>query len=110
MVVTLAVPPEIRRIVDRIVAGYEPERVILFGSWAEGRARDDSDVDLLVVKKTRDRPLDRVVQVRRAFRDPARSIGVDVLVLTPGEMERALQDGHSLVTRAVRRGVVLYAQ
>lgn len=103
------VPPEVRTIVQKIAESYAPERIILFGSWAEGRAREDSDVDLLVVKATDERPLDRVRSVRRSFRGTARTLGIDIVVLTPEELEGAIRRRHSLVTRALRQGVVLYA-
>lgn len=103
-------PGELRSIVERIATRYAPDRVILFGSWAEGRAREDSDVDLLVVKDTDARPLDRVREARRALRGLSRSLGVDVLVLTPKELEDALARRNTLVTRAVHRGVVVYAR
>ena len=43
----------IKEMVQRIVAGFNPEKVILFGSYARGTAGTDSDVDLLVVMRVR---------------------------------------------------------
>jgi len=42
-------PAYLSEIVERIVRQFDPLRIILFGSWARGDARPDSDVDLLVV-------------------------------------------------------------
>ena len=45
---------QLRKITDQIVRDYQPERVILFGSWAWGTPHHDSDVDLLVIKDSED--------------------------------------------------------
>jgi len=42
-------PPYLPEVVDRIARRFHPVRIILFGSWARGTAREDSDIDLLVV-------------------------------------------------------------
>jgi len=41
---------EVKRIVDKIIAEFGPEKVVLFGSYAWGSPKKDSDVDLLVIK------------------------------------------------------------
>ncbi|MBE0638215.1 MAG: nucleotidyltransferase domain-containing protein, partial [Bacteroidales bacterium] len=38
--------------VRKIASGYDPEKIILFGSYASGTASDDSDIDIFVVKDT----------------------------------------------------------
>lgn len=53
-------PPAIQEIIDRIVAGYDPEKIIVFGSYARGAQRKGSDLDVLVVKDTTARWTDRV--------------------------------------------------
>ncbi len=42
-------PPYLAEVIDRIVRKFHPVKIILFGSWARGSAREDSDLDLLVV-------------------------------------------------------------
>ncbi|MBI3243435.1 MAG: nucleotidyltransferase domain-containing protein [Chloroflexi bacterium] len=42
-------PPCLPDAVERIVRGFSPLRSILFGSWARGEGRANSDLDLLVV-------------------------------------------------------------
>ncbi len=47
---------KVERIIKRYIEalkmlGVKPERVILYGSYAQGRAREDSDIDLIVVSK-----------------------------------------------------------
>src|SRR2546421_8055488 len=55
-------------IVHHIVTALHPEKIVLFGSYAYGRPLDDSDVDLLVILETRDRPIDRYLAVSRLLR------------------------------------------
>ena len=63
----------IQRLVAKIRDAYQPERIILYGSFAYGRPVAGSDIDLLIIKKTDERPLERRVRVRRIadIRDPA---------------------------------------
>ncbi len=51
--------PMSKALVDKLVAGCQPQRVILFGSHAEGTADAESDIDLLIIKETDERFLDR---------------------------------------------------
>ena len=50
---------------QRIVAGYAPEAIILFGSHAYGTPHEDSDIDLLIIKQTEKRPIDRASDIRQ---------------------------------------------
>ncbi|HID94921.1 MAG TPA: nucleotidyltransferase domain-containing protein [Candidatus Latescibacteria bacterium] len=47
----MIIQKEIEEIVKRIVTGYKPEKIVLFGSYAYGNPTEDSDLDLLVVSK-----------------------------------------------------------
>jgi len=47
----------LREVVTILRADYEPEEVILFGSYAYGSPHRDSDLDLFIVKESADRPL-----------------------------------------------------
>ncbi|MBI5166241.1 MAG: nucleotidyltransferase domain-containing protein [candidate division NC10 bacterium] len=55
----------ILEIVEKIKKEYQPSRIILFGSYVYGKPDKDSDIDLLIIKDTQDRPIDRRVTVRR---------------------------------------------
>lgn len=100
---------EIQRIVTQIVKGYEPVKVILFGSYAYGTPHADSDIDLLIIKETHERFIDRFVAVRRLVADPNRRIPFDPIVLTPLELERRLAIGDQFIQEIVTRGKILYA-
>lgn len=98
---------DIEAAVGRMVAvAHAPLKVILFGSRAEGRARDDSDVDLLVVEE--DIP-DLALEYGR-LRQAVGSIGtgVDILLYPRAEFERRLTWSTSPVRDAAERGRVLF--
>ena len=80
----------------RLIERYDPESVVLFGSHARNMADSNSDVDLLVIKRTHKRPIDRRIEVELLLAD--RNVAVDVLVYTPAEMNRL----HSLGSHSDR--------
>lgn len=99
----------IQEMVERLVKQYAPQKVVLFGSYAYGRAHSDSDIDLLIIKETPERFLDRWITVRRILSDPQRKVGLDILVLTPREISERLARGDQFVAEIVKMGKVLYA-
>jgi len=101
-----AQPPYLTEVVDRIARKFNPVRIILFGSWARGEARDDSDLDLLVV-------LSKVEHKRRAAIDIMRvlnglPISKDVVVTTPEEIKIRGQIVGDILRPALREGKVIY--
>jgi predicted nucleotidyltransferase len=97
------------KIVKQVVAAYQPEKIILFGSYAYGKPSADSDLDLLIIKKTAERFIDRWINVRRIVSDPERSIPFEPLILTPHELEERLASGDQFIEEIIRKGEVLYA-
>jgi predicted nucleotidyltransferase len=94
-------------IVQRLVAGLDPERIILFGSHARGEASADSDLDLLiVVDESAEQPH---VRMRRAY-EHVGAVGCpkDFLVMTRAEFERKCACPTSLARLANDTGIVLY--
>lgn len=92
---------------DSIVRSLEslnPAKVILFGSYAYGTPRKDSDIDLLIVLDTDKNFHQRVQQVRPLL--PA-SKAIDLIVLTPVEYQKA-RVSNSLVAEIASRGKVIY--
>jgi transcriptional regulator with XRE-family HTH domain len=95
--------PEITR---RLAAAFNPTRIVLFGSQAKGRARSDSDVDLLViVDDVTDKRALRVA-MRQALADLP--IDKDILVMTHDEA--VSRHGASILATALRDGVPLYGR
>jgi uncharacterized protein len=100
---------EIDKIIRQIVVAYQPEKIILFGSYAYGKPRADSDLDLLIIKKTGERFIDRWTNVRKIVSDPERSIPFEPLILTPHELEERLARGDQFIEEIMTKGEVLYA-
>ncbi len=98
---------ELNRIVETLKEDYQPEEIILFGSLATGKIHEWSDLDLIIVKETEKRPVDRCLEVYRIVR-PA--VGIDVFVYTPSEYRRMLSENVSFLRNAIRDGTRLYAQ
>jgi len=92
--------------VQRLVAALQPEKIILFGSYAYGQPTADSDVDLLVIMDTAAPDIERYLAVCRQLRP--RPFPVDILVRTPQEIARALEKGDFFIREITTRGKVLY--
>lgn len=92
----------------RIVATAQPDKVILFGSYARGEAHDDSDLDLIVIEH--ELPPELVVQEMARLRLAVGGIGVgvDILVYSRAEFERRKNWPSTPLYWAQREGKVLY--
>lgn len=91
----------------QIVEVANPQTVILFGSWAEGRAESGSDVDILVVAET-DRPFHLAARLMSVVRDRLAGPRADVVVITPEDWERLRHIPGQVVHEAAQYGVRLY--
>ena len=109
MIASKEVRHTIQGILEKLLAGYAPQKVILFGSYAYGDPRPDSDIDLLIIKETDERFIDRWDTVRRLLSDPGRTIPLETLVLTPQELSDRLSIGDQFLAEVVEKGDVLYA-
>jgi predicted nucleotidyltransferase len=93
--------------IERIVSELKPEKIILFGSYAYGNPTPDSDVDLLIIMKTKAREIDRYVAVSNLLYP--RQFPVDILVKTPKEMEaEARKKSNYFMREILKKGKVLY--
>lgn len=86
-------------------AAASPAKVVLFGSRARGGARDDSDLDFLVIEARVKSKLDEMVRLRDAL--PPLGVPVDVVVVSEEEAVRRERVPSTLVHRALREGRVL---
>ncbi len=109
MVTPQKVEEIIQDILEKLLTGYAPQKVILFGSYAYGTPRPDSDIDLLIIKETSERFIDRWVTVRRLLSDPRRTIPIETIVLTPQEVSERLEIGDQFLAEILGKGEVLYA-
>ena len=97
-------------IVDAIVREVEPEQIVLFGSWARGDSRPDSDLDLLVIEREPFGPArSRWAELKRIRRSisPFR-VAKDILVYSAGEVAAWRKSCGHIVSHAFREGKVLY--
>ena len=94
----------IRKFAREVVDRFEPDRIILFGSYAYGTPHDDSDVDVLVVMPARNQ-LRRAAQIELDCDPP---FPLDIIVRTPSEMQWRLRERESFLTEIVARGIVLH--
>ena len=95
--------PAIRRFARRIAARFDPEKIILFGSFAYGTPHQDSDVDLLVVMPAYDE-INQSIRITLAF---DREFPLDLIVRTPERLRRRLAEGDSFLQEITSKGILL---
>lgn len=95
----------LKEMVRRIVEGFDPEKIILFGSQARGDAGPDSDIDLLVVMETESKR-EATLQIGVALN--AMGVPKDVIVVTPDEFDRRKGIVGTIAYPAYHEGRILY--
>ena len=93
-------------IVRRVVEKLDPEKIILFGSYAYGKPSVDSDVDLLVIVDSSLNQSQRALEVSRQIRP--RPFPVDIITKTPAQIEIGLLQGNYFIQEIMEKGRVLY--
>ena len=97
---------QIRAFGQRLAEEFRPERIVLFGSYAYGRPRVDSDVDLLVVMPLEGSgPVDKSVEMRLKLRP---RFPLDLLVRSPAKIRERLAMGDDFIKDILDKGKVLY--
>lgn len=91
---------------QRLVDAFDPQKIVLFGSRAHGDGRAGSDIDLLVVMETDERPVDRYRRVAPVARVPG--VPMDILVRTPAEIDGRLAMGDHFIREILTGGRVLH--
>ncbi len=95
----------IDQVVEQIVEKFKPQRIILFGSYARGNPRPESDVDLLVVMDT---PLKESKQSLEIRRHLDVMFGMDLIVHTPKRLKERVDMGDWFLRDVLKEGKVLY--
>lgn len=95
----------IRAMTHQIATQFKPQKIILFGSYARGNPRPDSDVDLLIII---DAPLNERKQSLQIRRSLGVLFGLDLIVHTPKRLAQRLKMGDSFLQDVVKEGKVLY--
>ena len=96
----------IDEIVSGIAARFKPEKIILFGSYAQGTPDRESDLDLLIIQDTDLPRHQRGVDIRLSL--IGGKIPIDILVYTSEEYNREKNDRHSFLHSALKTARVLY--
>lgn len=94
----------IRRFARQIAERFQPEKIILFGSYAYGQPHAESDVDLLVIMPASD-VVNQAIRIGLAFERP---FSHDLIVRTPRQIERGLKEDDWFLRDIVEKGKVLY--
>lgn len=100
----------ILKICQKIKEAYQPEKIILFGSYAYGNPTKDSDIDLFIIKDDRRRPIERNVEIRRILARENKKFALTPMVYTPEEVRYRLSIGDDFVEEILTRGKILYAR
>lgn len=95
----------IQKLSNEIAEAFKPERIILFGSYAYGQPREDSDVDLLVVMPFEGKPFGKSLEILNTVNP---KFPIDLLARKPDDTARRYAEGDPLIREALDKGRVLF--
>lgn len=98
---------KIQEIADKVAREFQPEKIILFGSFAWGTPTEDSDVDLFIVKEGKGKKWEKEKAVYK-FLSGAK-VPVDVLIYTSDEADMSRKKGNFFIEDIFTKGNVLYS-
>ena len=101
----MTINAKIKDLCRQIVENFQPEKIILFGSYAYGKPTEDSDVDLLVVMRYEGNELEQMAKVRRQIKS---IFPLDVFVKTPAQLKERYEMDDYFIKEIVERGKILY--
>ncbi|MBI4689172.1 MAG: nucleotidyltransferase domain-containing protein [Nitrospirae bacterium] len=96
---------EIKRIKDKIVEQYRPQKIILFGSYAYGKPDYDSDVDFLIIMPFKGKGQYKAIEILEGI---SSSIPIDLLVRTPAQVKTRIAQNDFFMRRVLTKGKILY--
>ncbi len=97
---------QINNILKIITSNAEPEKVILFGSYAKNTYTENSDLDLLIIKKTNLPRHLRALELRKLFR--GLKIPIDLLIYNQKEINKWKDIKSSFIAQVISEGILLY--
>lgn len=103
--ITMVAQENIQAVVNQIAQQFQPDKVILFGSYAYGEPNEDSDVDLLVVMPADKRDTKKAIEIVRTLRP---GFPMDLLVYDPQYLYDRSQMRDWFVREIVEKGKTLY--
>jgi predicted nucleotidyltransferase len=95
----------IESLARQIAEKFSPQKIILFGSYARGNPRPESDVDILVVMDTSMREVEQSIEISQQI---DYLFGLDLLVYTPSHLKERLEMGDAFIQDILKEGKVLY--
>ncbi len=96
---------QIKDFSQEIAEKFQPEQIILFGSYAYGQPTEDSDVDLLVILPFEELPVHKAIEIRRQVRSP---FPLDLMARTSEQIQQRLDMGDFFIQDIIKKGHVLY--
>ena len=100
-----ATDEEILEKANLIIRKFDPEKIILFGSYAAGNPLSDSDVDLFIIMNSEKPSWEKSIEVSLALRH---TFPIDIIVKTPEEIDKRLNAGDFFLSDILKKGKVLY--
>ena len=97
---------KIKEIVSKIANNFNPDKIILFGSYAKNKQDQGSDLDLLIIRDTTLPAYKRAIDIRLCL--IGTKIPIDILVYTNSEFEQEKNDKYSFLYSALKNSKVLY--
>lgn len=98
----------LQQVVQRIANTFHPISIILFGSYAYGTPSIHSDLDILIVTRTKNTSEERHQQVQELFRE--RTVPMDFVIRTPKEIRQRIQRGDFFLEEIIHKGKILYGR
>ena len=95
---------QLLQITDKIKTHFNPQKIIVFGSYAWGKPTEDSDIDIFLIMESNLRRDERSRQVQKIFSQ--RTFPLDVIVYTPEEVEQSLKRGNPFIKEILNQGVL----
>ena len=96
---------DIQDYANKIAERFNPEKIILFGSYANGQPNEDSDVDLLVITDFEGKSYEKATEIRLAIEPP---FPLDMLVRSSSDFFRMVNELHFFWREVYETGITLY--
>ncbi len=96
---------KVKKKTESIVKNFNPEKIILFGSVANGFQNQDSDADILIIIKTNKPTFEMGVEIATYLKH---DFPIDIIVKTPEEISKRLELGDYFIHNIINEGITLY--
>ncbi len=96
----------IQAVIEQITSTYDPEKIILFGSYAYGKPNAWSDLDLLVIMDAPKGEVETALAMRKML--PPYPFSIDILVRSAKTIEKRKALGDGFLQEITQQGKVVY--